>query len=128
MTNAALAPSPEAGKIAADVQHHLRYSLGRRIQAATPYEMFRALTLAIRPRIVDGLIATADRYERHDAKRLYYLSLEFLIGQSLRNNLMNLGIFEVCLDAVAKMGDDLDYLISAEPDACLPTAAQGLLA
>ncbi len=128
MTNAALAPSPEAGKIAADVQHHLRYSLGRRIQAATPYEMFRALTLAIRPRIVDGLIATADRYERHGAKRLYYLSLEFLIGQSLRNNLMNLGIFEVCRDAVAKMGGDIDDLIAAEPDAALGNGGLGRLA
>ncbi len=128
MTNAALAPSPEASNIAADVQHHLRYSLGRRIQAATPYEMFRALTLAIRPRIVDGLIATADRYERHDAKRLYYLSLEFLIGQSLRNNLMNLGIFEICRDAVAKMGGDIDDLIAAEPDAALGNGGLGRLA
>ena len=128
MTNAALAPGPDAGNIATAVQHHLRYSLGRRIQAATPYEMFRALTLAIRPRIVDGLIATADRYERHDAKRLYYLSLEFLIGQSLRNNLMNLGIFEVCRDAVAKMGGDLDDLIAAEPDAALGNGGLGRLA
>ncbi len=128
MTNAALAPSPEAGNIAADVQHHLRYSLGRRIQAASPYEMFRALTLAIRPRIVDGLIATADRYERHGAKRLYYLSLEFLIGQSLRNNLMNLGIFEICRDAVAKMGGDIDDLIAAEPDAALGNGGLGRLA
>jgi starch phosphorylase len=128
MTNAALAPSPETGDIAAAIQHHLRYSLGRRIQTATPYEMFRALTLAIRPRIVDGLIATADRYERHNAKRLYYLSLEFLIGQSLRNNLMNLGIFEICRAAVSRMGGDIDDLIAAEPDAALGNGGLGRLA
>src|SRR5260370_18579937 len=125
MTNAALAPSPEAGNIAADVQHHLRYSLGRRIQAATPYEMFRALTLAIRPRIVDGLIDTADRYERHNAKRLYYVSLEFLIGQSLRNNLMSLGIFEICPDAVSKLGGAIDDLLAAERDAALGNGGPG---
>src|SRR5438105_4851562 len=57
MTNAAPALIPESGNIAAAIEHHLRYSLGRRMQSATPYEMFRALALAIRPRIVDGRIA-----------------------------------------------------------------------
>jgi len=128
MTNTAPALSLEVSQLATNVQHHLRYTLGRRIQAATPYEMFRALTLAIRPRIVDGLIATADRYERHDLKRLYYLSMEFLIGQSLRNNLMNLGIFETCRDAVASLGGDLDDLIAAEPDAALGNGGLGRLA
>src|ERR1051326_3366867 len=86
MTKPSRGLSLETSKIATDIQHHLRYTLGRRVESATPYEMFRALALAIRPRLVDGLISTAERYERHDAKRLYYLSMEFLIGQSLRNN------------------------------------------
>jgi starch phosphorylase len=128
MTNAAPALIPESGNIAAAIEHHLRYSLGRRMQSATPYEMFRALALAIRPRIVDGLIATADRYERHDVKRLYYLSMEFLIGQSLRNNLMNLGILDMCRDAVAAMGADLEEVIAAEPDAALGNGGLGRLA
>src|SRR5260370_2267626 len=87
--------------------------------------MFRALTLAIRPWLVDGLVATAERYQRHDAKRLCYLSMEFLIGQSLRSNLMNLGILEICRDAVASMGADLDDLMAAEPDAALGNAGPG---
>jgi starch phosphorylase len=107
MANAAPVLSLEVSQIATAVQHHLRYTLGRRTQSATPYELFRALTLAIRPRIVDGLIATADRYEKQDVKRLYYLSMEFLIGQSLRNNLMNLGILEICRDAILATGGTL---------------------
>ena len=119
---------PETGSIANAVEHHLRYSLGRRLQAATPYEMFRALALAIRPRIVDGLIDTAARYDRHDAKRLYYLSMEFLIGRSLRNNLMNLGIYETCRDALSSLGADLEAVFAAEPDAALGNGGLGRLA
>jgi len=118
--------SLEVGQIATAIQHHLRYTLGRRVHTTAPYELFRALTLAIRP--VDGLIATADRYERQDAKRLYYLSMEFLIGQSLRNNLMNLGILESCRDAVAASGGKLEDLIAAEPDAALGNGGLGRLA
>ncbi|SPF40764.1 Glycogen phosphorylase [Candidatus Sulfopaludibacter sp. SbA4] len=128
MTKTSRALSLEVSKIATDIQHHLRYTLGRRVEAATPYEMFRALALAIRPRLVDGLISTAERYERHDAKRLYYLSMEFLIGQSLRNNLMNLGVLETCREAVALLGSDLDDLIGAEPDAALGNGGLGRLA
>ena len=128
MANAAPVLSLEVSQIATAIQHHLRYTLGRRVQTATPYELFRALTLAIRPRLIDGLIATADRYERHDAKRLYYLSMEFLIGQSLRNNLMNLGIYEICQDAIAATGGNIDELIAAEPDAALGNGGLGRLA
>jgi len=128
MPKTARAISLEVSQLVTGIQHHLRYTLGRRVQSATPYEMFRALALAIRPRLIDGLIATADRYERHGAKRLYYLSLEFLIGQSLRNNLMNLGLLESCCEAVAAMGADLDDLIAAEPDAALGNGGLGRLA
>ena len=128
MANASPVLSLEVSQIATAVQHHLRYTLGRRVETATPYEMFRALTLAIRPRLIDGLIATADRYERHDAKRLYYLSMEFLIGQSLRNNLMNLGIFDICRDAIAATGGDVEEMIAAEPDAALGNGGLGRLA
>src|SRR5260370_16467200 len=128
MANAAPVLSLEVSQIATAIQHHLRYTLGRRVQTATPYELFRALTLGIRPRLIDGLIGTADRYERQDAKRLYYLSMEFLIGQSLRNNLMNLGIFEICQDAIAATGGNIDELIAAEPDAALGNGGLGRLA
>ena len=119
---------PDPVQVATGIQHHLRYTLGRRAQTATSYDLFRALTLAIRPLLIDGLIATADRYQRHDAKRLYYLSMEFLIGQSLRNNLMNLGIFEICRDAIAATGGNLEDLIAAEPDAALGNGGLGRLA
>ena len=128
MAQSARALSLEVSQIVTDIQHHLRYTLGRRVESATPYEMFRALALAIRPRLVDGLIATADRYERRDAKRLYYLSLEFLIGQSLRNNLMNLGVLDLCRQAVEALGADLDDIIGAEPDAALGNGGLGRLA
>ena len=128
MAHTALAPDLEASQIAAAVQYHLRYTLGRRLEAATPYELFRALTLAIRPWLVDGLVATSERYKAHDVKRLCYLSMEFLIGQSLRNNLMNLGVFELCREAVQSLGSRLDDLMDAEPDAALGNGGLGRLA
>jgi starch phosphorylase len=128
MTKTAQALSLEVSQNATEIQHHLRYTLGRRVQSASAYDLFRALALAIRPRLVDGLISTAERYERQRAKRLYYLSMEFLIGQSLRNNLMNLGIFDICREAVRLLGADLDDLIAAEPDAALGNGGLGRLA
>ncbi len=110
------------------IQNHVRYSLGKRWQALTRHELFMAVALAVRDRLVDGMLATEERYERRGAKRLYYLSMEFLIGTSLGNNLRNLGLYEACNEAVARLGTSLQELEEAEADAALGNGGLGRLA
>src|SRR5258708_13235541 len=70
---------------------HIRYTLARPVADATPQEFFKPVSLAIRDYVVDRLLATEQRYEDQDVKRLYYLSLELLMGRWLNDNLSNLG-------------------------------------
>src|SRR6185437_3338153 len=101
------------------LEHHARYSLAKSRDALTTREWFRTVALTVRDRLVDGLIRTEDRYSAAGAKRLYYLSMEFLIGRSLANNLLNLGIFEQCEASLREMGVDLEEIRRTEPDAAL---------
>ena len=109
-----------------EVRWHLRYSLGRRPEDCSARELFAAFALAVREQLVDRMLATDARHA--DAKRLYYLSIEFLIGRALGNNALNLGLFDVFRDAVQSMGVDLDEVEMAEPDAALGNGGLGRLA
>src|SRR5262245_50458882 len=80
---------------------HVTYSLGTTVEQLSPREAFRAVALAVRDRIIEEMLETEKRYEEAGAKRLYYLSLEFLIGRSLDNNLANLGLRDTCRTALA---------------------------
>src|SRR5215813_2938253 len=80
----------------AAIYHHVRYSLGKAWQGLSKRDLFVAVALAVRDRMVDKMFETAARYREADAKRLYYLSMEFLIGRLLGTNLQNLGLLEVC--------------------------------
>ena len=110
------------------IQSHVRYSLGKRWHELTRHELFMAVALAVRDRLVDRMLATEERYEQRGAKRLYYLSMEFLIGTSLGNNLRNLGLYEACNAAVAQLGTSLQELEDAEADAALGNGGLGRLA
>ena len=87
---------------------HVRYSLGKEWKNLSGRDLFLGVALAVRDRLVERMLETEERYQRTDAKRLYYLSMEFLMGRSLGNNLYNLGIFDLCRDALFKMGVDLE--------------------
>jgi len=110
------------------ILHYLKYNCGTSLEKATTQELTRALSLAIREDLIDGLISTSDRYHEHRAKRLYYLSMEFLIGRSLGNNLLNLGIFDLVESTVKQMGVDLDELRESELEAALGNGGLGRLA
>ncbi len=114
--------------VAKQIEEELRYTLGQRSEEASPYELFRALGLAVRRQLIDGFFETQQRFAARDAKSLYYVSMEFLIGQSLRNNLHNLDIYAQYRDAVATFGWDFDYVADAEPDAALGNGGLGRLA
>ncbi len=110
------------------IQHHLSYSLAKQWQQATQRDIFQAVSLAVREWIIDSMLATEERYQRADAKRLYYLSMEFLMGRSLGNNLYNLGLFDLCRNALLNMGVDLEEIRETEPDAALGNGGLGRLA
>ena len=83
------------------VRRHITYSLGLAPDHQAPRKLLNAAALAVRDRMVERLLETETRYRRADAKRLYYLSMEFLIGRSLRNNLVNLGLLDECARRLA---------------------------
>jgi glycogen phosphorylase len=122
----------EAVDLVADIQgsisRHAKYSLGKAWPELSRGEQFAAVALAARDRMVDGMLATEERYREKDPKRLYYLSIEFLMGQSLGNNLRNLGIREPCRKALQNLGASLDELEESELDAALGNGGLGRLA
>src|SRR5262249_42286801 len=110
------------------IRWHLRYSLGKAWKDVTPHDVFTAVALVTRDTMVDVMLETQDRHRRQDAKYLYYLSIECLMGQSLGNNLRNLGIRALCREALSRIGFDLDSLEDSERDAALGNGGLGRLA
>jgi starch phosphorylase len=110
------------------ISWHVTYSLGMTADQLTPREMYRAVALAVRDRMVEQMLATQRRYQQADSKRLYYLSLEFLIGRSLHNNLVNLELLETCKEVLAERGFDLGEVEDTEVDAALGNGGLGRLA
>jgi starch phosphorylase len=90
--------------------------------------MFECVSLAVRDRLIDGRLETEQRYRRADAKHLYYLSIEYLLGRLLTNNLMNLGIYDVCRDTFRQMDISWNAIEEAERDAALGNGGLGRLA
>jgi starch phosphorylase len=107
---------------------HVHYTQGKRWDAATPHDMFLSLAFTIRDFIMDRKIATQSLYEKNDVKRVYFLSLEYLLGTSMRNNLVNLGLLDACKEGLEPLGIDLNSLMDLEPDAGLGNGGLGRLA
>ena len=107
---------------------HIRYTLGQSRVDLTPRAILRPLALAIRDRLIDGMLETEERYRTTRAKRLYYLSMEFLMGRALSDNLCNLQLTSLCREALAEHGVDLDEVLESEPDAGLGNGGLGRLA
>lgn len=110
------------------IRAHIKYTLGKALGKLSPSHLCQAVSFALRDRLIDRRIETEARFIRADAKRLYYLSMEFLIGRSLGNNLYNLGLFDMCRDAMIEMGFDLEEVREKEPDAALGNGGLGRLA
>jgi starch phosphorylase len=118
----------EAQAIAADIQRHARYSLCRPLPSLSPADLFTAVALSVRDRLIDGLFATEQRHRQADAKSVSYLSIEWLIGQSLGVSLDSLGLRASYREALRQLGADLAEVERAEPDAALGNGGLGRLA
>jgi starch phosphorylase len=110
------------------VLYHVKYSTGKTLAEASKGDRYKAVALAVRERLIDEMLATNARYKKEDAKRMYYVSMEFLMGRALGNNLYNLGIFDLAHQALADMGIDLEEIRDSELDAALGNGGLGRLA
>ena len=111
-----------------DFSWHMRYSLAKSEGRATPRDNYTAFANAVRDRIVERWINTQDEYRKQNTKRTYYLSLEFLMGRLLGNNVINLKADKLCSEALAKYGIDWNDLRDYETDAGLGNGGLGRLA
>jgi len=108
--------------------HHLEYDVGKYKLNTTQADIYQALALTIRDTLIDRYNDTQEYYKEIKAKRVYYLSLEFLIGKLLDSNLVNLGMREITRDTMADFGFSLNEIAAYEPDAGLGNGGLGRLA
>jgi starch phosphorylase len=115
-------------ELLSDFEHHLRRTLAKDRYTATNQDRYHAIALAVRDRLVDRWIATQQEHHRRNVKRIYYLSLEFLIGRLLGNNVINLQLEDACRQALSDVGLNWDDLRDQEVDAGLGNGGLGRLA
>ncbi|MEW6042082.1 MAG: glycogen/starch/alpha-glucan family phosphorylase, partial [Elusimicrobiota bacterium] len=114
--------------ISLSLLNHLEYSLAEDEHTAVKHDIYTAIATSMRDRLVERWIKTQQTYYEKNARRLYYLSMEFLIGRSLGNTLYNLGIYDICKKTVEDFGYDIEELREEEVDAGLGNGGLGRLA
>ncbi len=114
--------------IVQDYAEHLKYTLDADIFHNTKEGHYHALALSIMDRIVHQLHASRETQRKKDSKRVYYLSLEFLMGRAMTNNIINLGLEKEVKQALKELGKNFEELQDQEPDAGLGNGGLGRLA
>jgi len=107
---------------------HLIYSNSKYPVNATTRDWFQTTAYSVRDRMVERWMETMKRYYENDAKRIYYLSLEFLMGRTLSNAMLNLEIDEQCKASLYDLGQQFEAVAEIEPDAALGNGGLGRLA
>jgi len=118
----------DAKSLADDIRRHFNHTLGCDKHSVSTHHAYQALVLALRDRLMERWKNTHYSYQTHHCKRTFYLSMEFLMGRSLGNNLLNLGITEVVAEALQDLGLDYQRLEDHERDAGLGNGGLGRLA
>ena len=111
-----------------EVAKNVKTLYRKSIDEATNQQVFQAVCYAVKDDIIDRWIATHKEYEKRNAKTVYYLSMEFLMGRALGNNLINLTYYDSVKEALAELGFDLNFIEDQEPDAALGNGGLGRLA
>ncbi len=110
------------------ILNHLRYTLAHNPQGAPPSDWWSAVCLTVRDRILERSSRTRMAHQERNVRRVYYLSLEYLMGRLLDNNLRNSGLWETVDSALGELGQDLRSLVDEEPDMGLGNGGLGRLA
>jgi starch phosphorylase len=121
-------PDDQVDRLKAEILRKLTYSLGKNPSVAKPHDWLTACILAARDHVVDVWQGSTKESYATGRKRVYYLSLEFLIGRSLADTLNNLGLTEPITRAMRELGVDLAEIETIEPDAALGNGGLGRLA
>ena len=124
-------PTPRATTVEAlreEILERLTYSVGKDPIVARPHDWLKATILAVRARVIDHWMESSRDTWQTSHKRVYYLSLEFLIGRLMRDAISNLGLMQPVQDALKSLGVSLGDLINLEPDAALGNGGLGRLA
>ena len=120
--------SPNPTQLRSDVLRHLTFTLGKDPDHASVYDWRMALSFAIRDRIVAPWLASTRKTWAEDRKRVYYLSMEFLIGRILEDATVNLGLKDMADEIMSQCGQDFRAIVEDEPDAALGNGGLGRLA
>ena len=118
----------DVGAVRRTILERLTYAVGKTPGTATPRDWYNAVAMAVREYATDNWMRTTNTYYRRGQKRVYYLSLEFLIGRLLASSLHNLGLYEICHHALDEYDQDLATILEVEPDAALGNGGLGRLA
>ncbi|MBB4191506.1 starch phosphorylase [Rhizobium aethiopicum] len=124
-------PAPRSSRpeiLAEEIIERLTYRIGKDAKVAKPHDWLTATILVVRDRIIDKWMASTREVYATGAKRVYYLSLEFLIGRLMRDAVSNLGLMEEVRDALSSLGVDVNVIAGLEPDAALGNGGLGRLA
>ena len=110
------------------VKNNVRTLYRKTLSEATEQEVFQAVSYTVKDVIIDQWLATQQTFDREDPKMVYYMSMEFLMGRALGNNLINLSAYKEVNEALAEMGFNLNAIEDQEPDPALGNGGLGRLA
>ena len=110
------------------VVYNVKTLYRKNIEEATQQQIFNAVALATKDAVIDAWLATQDQMKKQDPKIVYYMSIEFLMGRALGNNLINLTYYDEVKEALEELGCDLNVIEDQEPDAALGNGGLGRLA
>ena len=110
------------------VKDNVKNLYRKKMDEATDQEVFQAVSYAVKDVIIDQWLATQQAFDKQDPKMVYYMSMEFLMGRALGNNLINLTAYKQVKEALAEMGFDLNVIEDQEPDPALGNGGLGRLA
>lgn len=118
----------DKNQIKQDIINNVKILYRRSIEEANPMEVYQAVSLTMQKLIIDDWMKTQKAYEEKDVKTVYYLSMEFLIGRALGNNIINLGAVKEVKEALDELGFDLNLIEDQERDPALGNGGLGRLA
>ena len=110
------------------VLYNVRTLYRKTMEEATDQQIFQAVSYAVKDQIVENWMETQKEYEKKDPKTVYYLSMEFLMGRALGNNMINLQAYDQAKEALEELGVDINVIEDQEPDAALGNGGLGRLA
>ena len=110
------------------VEYNVKTLFRKQLKEADSQQIFQAVSYAVKDNIIDAWLATQKEYEKSDPKTVYYLSMEFLMGRALGNNLINLTYYDEVKEALEELGVDINVVEDQEPDAALGNGGLGRLA